>query len=295
MLLKKNDLTDFTDKVCTELKHNEIILEFRHSMSVNVLLCYVLTRKACPALRGVYYNNNVVKEIKICDIEQFLEIANELLLDNTLVIYVTSAPVGLSRIAAKNVQDSVKDDLCAIVRKFEEMNKKFEKFETQGKVPAVALHQLADIVFFGVQPVAGSPHPVTSKPFTDQTLTGVTCRKVVLLHSTRGSSNISDPENIVIVYYFILYNYGMLESENTVMQNYEGIPKDHFKFYWDTLSKYGFRCHWGKYTPDNYGDHVSKLYPQYNQWMNIRRQMDPKQIFVTPYWRKLLKIPNPDN
>ncbi|CAG8629301.1 35084_t:CDS:2, partial [Gigaspora margarita] len=77
--------------------------------------------------------------------------------------------------------------------------------------------------------------------------------------------------------------------------NTRGIPKDHFKFYWDILSKYGFRCHWGKYMPDNYGDQVSKLYPQYNQWMNIRRQIDPKQIFVTPYWRKLLKIPNPDN
>ncbi|CAG8458430.1 26041_t:CDS:2 [Gigaspora margarita] len=177
MLLKNDltDLTDFTDKVCTGLKLSKIILEFReleahrgyrHAMPVNVLFYYVCSRKACPASRGVcvYCNNNKAKEtLKVCDIEQFLEIVDELPPDNTVAIHVTSVPVAFSRIIAKKCaslpnnilftniqelvrviegyflmkQDSVKDDMRTIIRKVEELNKRFEKSETQGKIEKI--------------------------------------------------------------------------------------------------------------------------------------------------------------
>ncbi|CAG8736823.1 1604_t:CDS:2, partial [Racocetra fulgida] len=153
MLLKNalTGLTDFTDKVCTGLKLSEIILEFR---SGNILFGihkkhYVL----------VYCNNKVKEILKVCDIEQFLEVVDELPPDNTVAIHVTSVPVAFSRITAKKCaslpnnilftniqeldrviegyfltkQDSVKDDMRTIIRKVEEINKKFEKSETQRK------------------------------------------------------------------------------------------------------------------------------------------------------------------
>ncbi|CAG8701508.1 2683_t:CDS:1 [Ambispora leptoticha] len=74
--------------------------------------------------------------------------------------------------------------------------------------------------------------------------------------------------------------------------NLRGTPEDHFRFYWNALKEYNFRCHWGKYTPDEYGNEVPGLFSKYENWMAIRQEMDPHQIFVTPYWRSRLTIPN---
>ncbi|CAG8766714.1 15815_t:CDS:2, partial [Gigaspora margarita] len=57
-------------------------------------------------------------------------------------------------------------------------------------------------------------------------------------------------------------------------------PSDPETFYaqlWEVFNDVPFRCHWGKYIPDNYSDKVQSLYPKYNDWMNVRNQMDPKQ------------------
>ncbi|CAG8758324.1 11728_t:CDS:2, partial [Cetraspora pellucida] len=152
------DLADFTDKVCTGLKLSEIILEFRHAMSVNVLLCYVCSEKLVLLRAEVVYTATT-KLKEYCDIEQFLKIVDKLPPDNTVAIHVTSVPVAFSRITAKKYeslpnnilftniqeldrviegyfltkQDSVKDDMRTIIRKVEEINKKFEKSETQRK------------------------------------------------------------------------------------------------------------------------------------------------------------------
>jgi D-arabinono-1,4-lactone oxidase len=66
--------------------------------------------------------------------------------------------------------------------------------------------------------------------------------------------------------------------------------------FWELLRKHDipFRLHWGKYLP-NY-DHAEwaayyrTQYPRWDNFMEIRRQRDPKNIFLTDYWRQHLGI-----
>lgn len=60
------------------------------------------------------------------------------------------------------------------------------------------------------------------------------------------------------------------------------------------------RYHWGKHLPhigDKYGEYtfqpkdIQKNYPKMDDFMKIRQECDPNQIFVTPYLRNLLSIP----
>ncbi|CAG8460176.1 13088_t:CDS:2 [Dentiscutata erythropus] len=71
--------------------------------------------------------------------------------------------------------------------------------------------------------------------------------------------------------------------------NKVGDPNEFFEKCCKVFDGFEYRCHWGKYIPDNYKVDVNK-YSKYNQWMAIREQMDPNQIFVTQYWRKVLNI-----
>lgn len=73
--------------------------------------------------------------------------------------------------------------------------------------------------------------------------------------------------------------------------NEKGDPETFFKPYWELFEKRGYKCHWGKYTPEDYGKVVRNRYDKYDEWMKIREEHDPKQIFVTPYWRSRLAIP----
>ncbi|CAG8829324.1 37608_t:CDS:1, partial [Gigaspora margarita] len=100
----------------------------------------------------VYYNINVNKKLEVYDIEQFLEIVDMLLQDNTMCIHVTSDPFSFLKDAAlkckgllNNVlfmtiqeierdireyflmkQNSIKDDMHMIIQKVDEINKKLE-------------------------------------------------------------------------------------------------------------------------------------------------------------------------
>lgn len=63
---------------------------------------------------------------------------------------------------------------------------------------------------------------------------------------------------------------------------------------WNELYNAGlvFRPHWGKFLPA--GDsqegkaYLRNNYPNWDQWMAIREQMDPHQVFVSDYWRSHL-------
>ncbi|CAG8805870.1 11520_t:CDS:2, partial [Gigaspora margarita] len=158
-MLLKNDLTEFTDNVYTELKLKKINLDFRTESVLWLQACNIceypflfVTRKACFALRGVYCNTNVNKKLEVYDIKQFLEIVDMLPQDNTVCIHVTSGPFGFSRVAAlkckgllNNVlfttiqkierdirgyflmkQDSIKDDMYLIIQKVDKINKKLD-------------------------------------------------------------------------------------------------------------------------------------------------------------------------
>ena len=60
--------------------------------------------------------------------------------------------------------------------------------------------------------------------------------------------------------------------------NKKGDPAEFFKPYWKTFKERGYRCHWGKYTPEDYGLGVKERYGKYEEWMQVRARMDPKQV-----------------
>jgi hypothetical protein len=64
--------------------------------------------------------------------------------------------------------------------------------------------------------------------------------------------------------------------------------------YWDLLKKFDFRFHWGKYLSDPASstgvEFRRKQFPMWNQFMKLRNQMDPKNIFLTSYWKKHLGL-----
>ncbi|WP_224369072.1 D-arabinono-1,4-lactone oxidase [Hyalangium versicolor] len=69
-----------------------------------------------------------------------------------------------------------------------------------------------------------------------------------------------------------------------------------YQQYWDLLEDYAFRPHWAKYMPGaSYmnSESLPELYPMYKQFLALRAQLDPKQLFVTDYWRQALAIPGP--
>jgi len=84
-----------------------------------------------------------------------------------------------------------------------------------------------------------------------------------------------------------------------------GDPRDFFGYYWDVLLGVpGARLHWGKYLPitgTKYGrvdeevtfdvEFLKKSYPMLEEWMKLRREFDPDQLFLSDYWRGIFEIP----
>ena len=64
---------------------------------------------------------------------------------------------------------------------------------------------------------------------------------------------------------------------------------DFYPQFWELLKEFDFRPHWGKFLPDN-APELKALYPRWNDFMKLREQMDPHQVFVTSYWRGHLGI-----
>jgi D-arabinono-1,4-lactone oxidase len=64
---------------------------------------------------------------------------------------------------------------------------------------------------------------------------------------------------------------------------------DFYPQFWKLLKEFDFRPHWGKFLPDN-ATELKVLYPRWDDFMKLRDQMDPHQIFVTGYWRGHLGI-----
>jgi FAD/FMN-containing dehydrogenase len=75
----------------------------------------------------------------------------------------------------------------------------------------------------------------------------------------------------------------------------KGDPDEaYFSKYWQLFRDKGldYRLHWGKALSDDV-DYLRQQYPRWDDFMQLRDQMDPHQIFVTDYWRKHLGIPHP--
>jgi hypothetical protein len=63
--------------------------------------------------------------------------------------------------------------------------------------------------------------------------------------------------------------------------------------FWDLLKPFVFRAHWGKILPPATPDWVAysrAAYPRIDDFLALRRELDPRQIFVTDYWRTHLGI-----
>ena len=73
-------------------------------------------------------------------------------------------------------------------------------------------------------------------------------------------------------------------------------PMTYYQQFWDLLKQNNipFRLHWGKYLPpatSNEGAaYLQSQYPKWNDFMNLRKQMDPNNIFLNSYWKSQLGI-----
>jgi FAD/FMN-containing dehydrogenase len=63
--------------------------------------------------------------------------------------------------------------------------------------------------------------------------------------------------------------------------------------FWELLRGFQYRLHWGKYLPDDSASYLRPLYSKWDDFMRVRAELDPDQVFVTAYWRKHLGIPLP--
>ncbi len=73
-----------------------------------------------------------------------------------------------------------------------------------------------------------------------------------------------------------------------------GTPTDSFyPRFWELLKGFGFRPHWGKYLPAASAEwqaYYRANIPMLDRFLALRAELDPKQIFVTSYWRSHLGI-----
>ena len=74
-------------------------------------------------------------------------------------------------------------------------------------------------------------------------------------------------------------------------------PDDYFRQFWDLFqtNQIDFRLHWGKSLPaagdDLQPSYLTEQYPKWNNWKQLRSQLDPDNIFLTAYWKTHLGIP----
>lgn len=86
--------------------------------------------------------------------------------------------------------------------------------------------------------------------------------------------------------YWWAYNFGSAEA--------------YFTLYWKRLLDVpGARFHWGKYLPTpglKYGStrfelgYLRGVYPRLDDWLKLRREFDPRGVFLTEYWRQMFEL-----
>ena len=96
------------------------------------------------------------------------------------------------------------------------------------------------------------------------------------------------------------YNQDMVRVDPYWWAFNKGDPRVFFSYFWDVLLDIpGARLHWGKYLPlpdqrcgntTFNSEYLKSVYPKMNEWLKLRQEMDPDQVFVTEYWRGVLDI-----
>lgn len=73
-----------------------------------------------------------------------------------------------------------------------------------------------------------------------------------------------------------------------------GDPSVYFSQFWDLIAPFNFRAHWAKYMPSagsrNGSAHIARQYPKLENFLELRAEYDPDQLFVNGYLRSQLGI-----
>lgn len=93
------------------------------------------------------------------------------------------------------------------------------------------------------------------------------------------------------------YKDGVVRFDIFWYRGNEGEPNmtgGFYQQYWDLFVRSGipFRFHWGKFIPaydlGSWADHYRRSLPRFDDFMKLRQQRDPNDIFFTRYWRERL-------
>ncbi len=73
-------------------------------------------------------------------------------------------------------------------------------------------------------------------------------------------------------------------------------PRNFFAQFWDLFAENNlpFRLHWSFDLPDPASragvNYLKNQYPKWNDFMQLRKEMDPNDLFLTDYWKSQLGI-----
>ena len=86
------------------------------------------------------------------------------------------------------------------------------------------------------------------------------------------------------------YHEDVIKIDTFWFEKSKGNPdSDFFPQFWELLKEFDYRLHWGKSLSGD-AAYLKPLYPRWDDFMRLRAEMDPHQVFVTDYWRKHLAI-----
>jgi|GEM_PF-1031750 len=66
--------------------------------------------------------------------------------------------------------------------------------------------------------------------------------------------------------------------------------------FWELLKPFGFKLHWGKFLPNDplpekkWAKYLAQQYKHWSDFLDVRKKLDPKNIFLTNYWREHLGL-----
>lgn len=66
-----------------------------------------------------------------------------------------------------------------------------------------------------------------------------------------------------------------------------------FVQFWRLLQPFGYRLHWGKYLPHDAAlgaEHLRQHIPRWDDFLALRKTMDPDGVFLTSYWQRALGV-----
>ena len=66
-----------------------------------------------------------------------------------------------------------------------------------------------------------------------------------------------------------------------------------FVQFWELLRPFGYRLHWGKHLPrnDDLGvRYLRRQFPRWDDFLELRRSLDPAGIFLNRHFRKALGV-----